>query len=329
MLTAASLSASAISFDSSQPILSFAAEELRRHLPLARASGEATASITAGEGDGDGDGFTVTVTAGGAQVRGDTPGGALNGIYWLLERLGFAWVEPGDQGTAFVPGKSLAEGEHRETPSFPRRTLILGQDALHDDWPDWMEWAARNRYNDIFFHDTPPSVWDRGGKVRPLTAEELDADRKGWMFERWDADGPRIVEAARKRGLTLQFGGHHLPTLLPRSEFERHPDWFPLRNGARDPKYNVCTATPELRDYLARRTEAFLERFPGADVYHMWGDDIRAGGWCECSACGRYSPSDQALLATNIMAEVVERVRPGAKVAHLAYHDTLEPPAIE
>jgi hypothetical protein len=41
------------------------------------------------------------------------------------------------------------------------------------------------------------------------------------------------------------------------------------------------------------------------------------------------SPSDQALLATNLIAEAAERVLPGAKIAHLAYHDTLAPPTIE
>ncbi|MEX0782463.1 MAG: DUF4838 domain-containing protein [Dehalococcoidia bacterium] len=327
MLTAPSLDAAAIAVDASNPVLAFAADELRRHLAVGGGAGNIGAAITCDEGENDA--FTVTVGEDSLQIRGDNPRGVMNGVYWLLEQIGHTWVEPGKDGSAFVPGKSLAEGEYRQVPSFPRRTLILGQDALHDEWSDWMEWASRNRYNDIFFHDTPPSVWDRGGKHRPATAEELDADRKGWLFERWDADGERIIAEARRRGLTLQFGGHHLPTLVPPEEFERHPDWFPVRNGARDPKYNLCTATPELHGYLARRTEAFLERFPGADIYHMWGDDIRGGGWCNCATCGAMSASDQALLATNLMAETVARVLPGAKVAHLAYHDTLEPPTIE
>jgi hypothetical protein len=336
MLTAADLSRDIV-FDASDPVLLFAAEELRHQLNLAASPG--TASITLQAGSGEADGFTVAIDRGSALVHGDNSRGALNGVYWLLEQLGFAWPDPFTPATLLPLSagarrggrgvRSIAAGEYRETPAFSRRTLILGQDALHDDWPAWIEWASRNRYNDVFFHDTPPSVWDRGGKQRPTTADELDADRKGWMFERWDADGPRIAAEARKRGLTLQFGGHHLPTLLPRDEFERHPDWFPLRNGARNPKYNVCTATPELREYLARRTEDFLTRFPGADVYHMWADDIRGGGWCECATCGAMSPSDQALLATNLVAEAVARALPSAKVAHLAYHDTLEPPTIE
>src|SRR5688500_9623227 len=142
------------------------------------------------------DAFTITVRPDAVRIHGDSPRGALNGAYSLLERLGFAWPDPfaspSDErfGAATVEERmrgELREGTYHQAPAFPRRTLILGQDALHDDWPAWMEWASRNRYNDIFFHDTPPSVWDRAGKPRPTTADEIDADRKGWMFERWDS----------------------------------------------------------------------------------------------------------------------------------------------
>jgi hypothetical protein len=300
--------------------------ELRDHLRTAGASGLTPILVEAGAGERDG--FAVDTSPDEVRIRGENARGALNGAYWLLEQLGWAWVEPGEDGAVFAPGAALEQGEHRQAPAFARRTLILGQDALHDDWPAWLEWASRNRYNDVFFHDTPPSLWDRAGKQRPTDQHELDVDQRGWMFERWEADGPQIVAAAHERGMTLQFGGHHLPTLVPREEFEHHPDWFPLRRGVREQRYNICTATAALRDYLARRVEAFLGRFPGADIYHFWADDIRGGGWCDCEqGCGT-SPSDQALLATNLVAETVARVLPRALVAHLAYHDTLEPPGV-
>ncbi|MGH2627270.1 MAG: hypothetical protein ACRDHY_11535, partial [Anaerolineales bacterium] len=152
MLTAASLDPAAIAVDSPGPVLAFAAEELRSHLPPG--SRQRDVAVRISSGDGDVDGFVVSVHDGDVAIRGGNPRGALNGAYWLLEQLGYAWVEPGDRGTRFVAGKSLAAGEYHETPAFPLRTLILGQDALHDDWPGWLEWASRNRYNDIFFHDT-------------------------------------------------------------------------------------------------------------------------------------------------------------------------------
>ena len=171
-----------------------------------------------------------------------------------------------------------------------------------------------------------PSVIDRDGASRPLSAEGIARDGKGWMFELWDADGQVIREEAAKRGISLQFGGHHLPGLLKRELFETHPDWFPLRNGVRDARYNLCTSNPGAIAEVRARAREFFERFSGAAVYHLWADDIVGGGWCSCGECASLTPSDQALRATNVLAEVLAEVDPKAVVAHLAYHDTIAPP---
>lgn len=319
------LSPSAITFDPANPVLAHAAEELRAHLRPAP-SAAASVALEVWPGTAAGDGFELAVTAAGVTVAGDSPRGVLNGVYALLERLGYRWVRPGAEGVRLIPGRSLAEGVYRETPAFARRTLILGNDALHDDWPEWLEFASRNRLNSVFFHDTPPSVLDRGGAERPETADAIAADGKSWMFERWDGDGPAIVSAAARRGVDLQFGGHHLPALLRREMFEAHPDWFPHREGQRDARYNICpTSAGGLAEVRARARD-FFRRFGGASVYHLWADDILGGGWCECDSCAGLAPSDQALLATNVLAEELAAVHPGADVAHLAYHDTIAPP---
>lgn len=293
--------------------------------PSARVPTEAVIRLTAGSTDGDG--FDIEVAEASITIVGASVRGTLNGVYWLLEQLGFLWVKPGEGGTRFVPGKSVATGTYAEAPAFRLRTLILGNDGLHDTWREWMEFASRNKVNDIFFHDTPPSRLDRApGSARPPSAEEIAADGRGWMFELWDREGADILAAAKQRGIRLQFGGHHLPGLLPRELFAVHPDWFPMRNGERNPRYNLCTSSPGATAHVRVAARAFFERFRGADVYHLWADDIRGGGWCDCPDCKDLTPSDQALRATNLLAEVLEQVAPEAKIAHLAYHDTIEPP---
>ena len=288
---------------------------------------EVAACIRLEAGNGPGDGFRLDVRADAVSIRGESPRGALNGVYALLEKAGFAWVEPGDAGVCLRAGGLVPDGVTEERPVFERRTLILGQDALHDDWRGWMEWASRNRLNDLFFHDTPPSRLDRDGAKRPELADGIAADGRGWMVERWDTDGSEILAAAAARGMTLQFGGHYLPLILPRDAFARHPDWFPLREGVRDGRYNLCTSSAGARAALADGARVFFQRFAGADVYHAWADDIRGGGWCECEDCRELTPSDQAMRATNVLAEALNGVAPGSRVAHLAYHDTLLPPA--
>ncbi len=323
-LDAHTLAAFEIAIVGDSPPIAHAAAELRGHLeriPAAPVRG----TLVIEAGDGPVDEFTVSATADRVVLHGANPRGALNAAYWLLERVGFAWVEPGDGGACYTP-RSLAEGEYTETPAFPRRTLILGGDASHNDWRGWLTWASRNRYNDLFFHDTPPSRHREPARPLPVTAGDYLADRGGWMFERWDVDGTAIAREAGLNGMSLQFGGHHLPGFIPRSAFDEHPEWFPLRKGRRDPRFNLCPTSPGALEELRRGAEAFFDRFAGADVYHAWADDIAGGGWCTCESCGGLSPSDQALIATNAVAEVLAHVRPGARLSHLAYHDTLKPP---
>ena len=303
-----------------------AVEEWRLHLAriAGEAAGDGLAEVRIEAGGGAGDGFDVSVQGQRLTVAGDSPRGAINGVAWTLEKLGFGWPEPAAVNVAFRSGGELADGEYRQEPSFARRTLILGQDAFHDEWRDWLEWASRNRMNCVFFHDTPPSRFRPPGSELPTTAGERSGDGGGWLFERWDADGAAIREATAERHMTLQFGGHHLPTLLPRERHEEHPDWFPLRNSVRDSRYNLCVSAPGAITAIQAAAREFVERFAGADVYHFWGDDIRGGGWCSCGGCAMRSPSAQALTATNAIAEALESR--GIEVAHLAYHDTLVSP---
>ncbi|KAA0237475.1 DUF4838 domain-containing protein [bacterium] len=324
-ITAAGISGWEISSNSASPPVAHAAHELRSHLRRVGAAGSTPGVIEVRAAPGTNDAFEVAVENDRVVISGESPRGALNGAYWLLEELGFAWIEPGEGGIAFSAPAPLDSGVYSQSPAFPRRTLILGQDALHDEWQDWMEWASRNRLNDLFFHDTPPSRTGRA-TPRPTGAAAIAADGGGWLFERWDADGRAIAAAASRRGMSLQFGGHHLPTLLPRALFGDHPGWFPLRNGERDPRFNLCVSAPGAIGHLQEAAAAFVARFSGADIYHIWPDDIPGGGWCECSPCSALSPSDQALIATNAIAEAVARAAPGARVAYVAYHDTVTPP---
>lgn len=323
-LTAECLAGWTIEVGAGGRVARHAADELRAHLAIPPAGCAGTIQLRAGTGNTDG--FEARIEAGRVVLDGDSPRGLVNAVAWLLEQAGFTWVEPGEDGACRIEGQTIEPGATREEPSFARRTLILGQDAFHDDWREWMAWASRNRYNDIFFHDTPPSRYRRTAS-RPSSAEELAADGGGWLFERWRQDGDAIVAYARERGMRLQFGGHHLATLLPRSLFDEHPDWFPFRDGVRDPRHNLCVSNDAALNYIREAARRFVREFPGADVYHFWADDIRGGGWCSCGGCRRLSPPDQALVATNAIAAGVAEGAPGASVAHLAYHDTLQPPA--
>ena len=325
VLRASGLAGWRVVCEGDSPVLAHAAAELGAHFALASPDRGNAGTIVLRAGAGAEDGYAVTVDRGRVLIEGTNARGTLNGVYSFLERAGFAWVEPGAVGISFDERAEFEAGSARrvESPSFGKRTLILGQDGWHDGWREWMAWASRNRLNDIFFHDTPPSRLERGGARRPDRWNELAADGGGWMFELWERDGAEIRAEAAKRGMTLQFGGHHLPGLLPRALFADHPEWFPERAGVRDGRYNLCVSSEGARDVVRENARRFFERFPGANVYHLWADDIEGGGWCECAACTELSAADQALTATNLVAGVLAEIAPAADVSHLAYRDTV------
>lgn len=88
----------------------------------------------AGAGD---DSFMLAVADGTVRVAGPTPAGTLNGVYELLEQLGFRWFLPGELGRVLpAPGDlALAVQSTVQVPSFAGRTLG-GACA---------EWSRRNR----------------------------------------------------------------------------------------------------------------------------------------------------------------------------------------
>lgn len=260
-----------------------------------------------------GDGFVRAPDAQGLLLRGDGPRGLLYAAYDLLEALGCRWLGPGPDGERLprhervrLPGEALAD-----RPAIAGRGLIIGHDLFLDEAEGWVAWAARARLNTIFIHTIDDGL-------------ALGACR----LERWAARRAAVLPLLRERGLRLELGGHHLRDLLPRGLFRARPELFRHDGRRRTPDFNCCVSSPEALAIMGERAAALFARFPEAEVYHLWPADILGGGWCRCPRCAPLSPADQALTATNAVAEALAAVRPGARVAYLAYHDTEAPPGL-
>src|SRR5438094_375897 len=133
--------------------------------------------------------------------------------------------------------------------------------------------------------------------------------------------GGGVCDRPARRGLALELGGHVLTELLPRSLFAAHPEYFPMTaRGERSDLGNLCPSSRALTVVADRARTAFA----GAADVHLWGLDAFGGGWCACDRCRALAPSDQALLVCNAVAEALGG---DVRVFHLAYHDTLVPPA--
>ncbi|HQA68741.1 MAG TPA: DUF4838 domain-containing protein [Aggregatilineales bacterium] len=293
------------------PTAELAAAELY-HL-LSRIAGEGTAGGEGGvdfilsHGDGTGDSFRWQAAPDRVELHGESPRALLYAVYNFLEALGCRWPAPGPAGERIPQGVEfeLPDEPVEDAPTLPGRCLIIAHHAFMEDADHWIIWAARNRLNGVFFHTIEDPL--------PLGAAPAA------QYERLR---DTIIPLARERGMTIELGGHLLADLLPRDLFAQMPGAFRYHNNQRTPDHNLCPSDPAGLNTVRRNAQAFFRAFPEADVYHIWPDDIPQGGWCSCAQCSAYTPSEQALLAINAVAEGLEYVHPGAQISFLAYYDT-------
>ena len=283
-----------------------AAEELTHHLAMVAPESQSGIKLSLSHRDNGGDGFVWSASDRHMQINGSSGRGLLCGAYSFLTALGFCWPghRPEDmrspQGQHFTVRQACAE-----TPDFEGRCLILGHHAFLSEHSAWITWAARNRLNTIFVH----------------TAEEGLALGAA-PVQQWQEVSGDVRRACAHFGMTLELGGHGLSRLLPRSLFKDMPDAFRMKDGARTPDHNLDPLNADGMAIVRKNAQAWFQANAGADVYHLWPDDIPGGGWSHSPQCEGLSASDQALIATNALAEELERISPDAGIAHIAYHDT-------
>ena len=245
------------------------------------------------------DGYVLVPSAQGLALAATSPKGLLNAVYGYLSFCGVRWPAPGVE--VLPPAGKLPRPEQPvlRNPDYPGRGIFHSQ---HGDWEAWAEFYARLGFNNIGVHGQPTE---------------------------WRA----MLKVAQRFGLELQIGGHGLAALLPRGEFEKHPDYFralqpPDFDRTRMPDSNLCSGNKRALDIVRAGAKRYVGKHPGAMAYHLWADDLPAGGWCYCSHCMGITPQDQAVIANSAVAAGVCDADPKALTAHLIYHDTIEAPRL-
>ncbi|HEY3418484.1 MAG TPA: DUF4838 domain-containing protein, partial [Armatimonadota bacterium] len=247
------------------------------------------------------DGYVMQPAGGGMTLAAHNAKGLLNAVYGYLAWHGVLWPAPGEEVLPLKGALRFPEKTIVRTPAFSRRGIFYSGPT--DSWENWCAFYARLGFNEISLH----------------VSDDAAAS--------WKA----LLKLSERYGIKLQLGGHGLAKLLPRDLFKEHPDYFrelqpPDFDRTRMPDSNICSGNPEALAIVRAGAEQYARRFPKATAYHLWADDLPAGGWCCCSRCMGYPPQDQAILGNNAVAEGVAKVNPTAKTAHLIYHDTIEPP---
>ena len=159
-----------------------------------------------------------------------------------------------------------------------------------------------------------------GGKEAAKSLERLI----GQMQEK---EYREVIDYAKERGLAVEYELHAAGYLLPRSLFAEHPEYFRMdEHGERTENRNFCVTNEEaLSLYASRAADLACALYGSSPRFYFWMDDGH-GLQCHCPSCRRYTPSEQQMLALNAALREIRKRIPEARMAYLAYMDSILPP---
>ena len=139
--------------------------------------------------------------------------------------------------------------------------------------------------------------------------------------------GRAFLDLCARKGVDVEYELHALETLLPRSLFGAHPEWFRENEaGERVADYNLCFSSEAVIEAIRPQLERLLDWMkPTTHRYFLWPDD-KEWRYCSCAQCRELTPSEQTLLFENRLLALLREYDPQATLAHLAYHQTLPAP---
>ena len=138
-------------------------------------------------------------------------------------------------------------------------------------------------------------------------------------------------------GIPTDWGGYPKPlagfvhtfnSLIPKSEFAQHPEYFMLRDAKRNP-HQLCLTNPDVRRLIIEKTLTGLAASPASRIVEVSPND--GGGTCACDTCKAISDAECSnmgplLKLVNAVADAVKEPYPDVRVTTLAYLDTIIPP---
>lgn len=135
------------------------------------------------------------------------------------------------------------------------------------------------------------------------------------------------IDYAKSKGIEIEYELHAVSHLLPRDLFETHPEYFRAdENGVRLKQANFCASSEDGLEVIANNALLLVKDLYGSsNNYFLWTDDLK-NGYCKCEKCKNLSPSDQNLILMNSIIKKLKKESPNAKIAYLAYYDSLNVP---
>ncbi len=347
-------SAMSITIRGKDPVLDFAAQELRRYLGKILPS-DISCSFELGvcsefpqlkspsvpDPTFD-DAIVLQCDESGGIVSGNNPRSVLLAVYRYLSVQGCRWVRPGVSGE-FLPTRSRLDSvATTEVASYRHRAVCIeGAVALEHvcDMVDWLPKLGFNGYfiqfreahtffNRWYAHEGNPLVSSH--RLSPMLAAELtsyveaEIARRGLLYHKvghgWTCEPFGI------RGLGWERETEPIPeTVTP---------YLAEVNGKRQLwegialNTNLCYSNPEVRRIMSTAIAEYAQQHPNIHYLHVWLAD-GSNNNCECAECCKARPSDFYVRLLNETDEELTRRGLPVKIVFLIYVDLLWPPQHE
>lgn len=139
----------------------------------------------------------------------------------------------------------------------------------------------------------------------------------------------KLIDYIKECGMEVEYEMHAASFLVPRELFDTHPEYFRFDGEKRVKEINFCVSNKDATELCVKNAVSLVKKlYKSNPVYYIWLDDVE-GGNCKCEKCREMSPSVQQLKIMNLILKEIKKVIPFARLAFLAYHDTMDVPAGE
>ena len=188
-----------------------------------------------------------------------------------------------------------------------KKSILIHPDELSKVWIDRM---VRENIDVLALH--PPG----GSKAHEYIEKMLV------MLE--DPEYRALLDYAAEQGLKIEYEMHAAGYLLPKELFASHPEYFRMNEkGERVPDMNFCVSNEEALRLVVKNAAALAKKLYRSEPnYYLWLDD-GINIHCQCPKCRHLNPSDQLLKVVNSMLKEIRKDCPDAKMAYLAYYDSM------
>lgn len=212
----------------------------------------------------------------------------------------------------------------------PRRKIILAKDGFENTLPPQVSgFAFETRGLVLVPEDFSLFDWpERAARAGLTTVALHHSSSPGAVVKFVESEsGQDVLSRCRRLGLHVEYELHAMRELLPRPLFGKDPSLFRMdEKGVRVADVNCCVHSSRALEVISENAVRLAQKLrPTTGRYFFWGDD--GVPWCRCPQCRALSDSEQALVVENHVVKALRRTYERATLAHLAYHNTLQPPA--